>query len=83
MKVAGRLNFFIASTFIRFAEIEKAVEDRLPHLAGSGKDEWRTFSERREICEALILGSFRFRGGEYLRCSLHRNREADKSAFGS
>jgi hypothetical protein len=27
MKVAGRVNFFLASTFIRFAEIEKAVDD--------------------------------------------------------
>ena len=59
MKVAGRLNFFIASTFIRFAEIEKAVDDSFTTLAGSGKDEWRkTFSERREICQALILERF-------------------------
>jgi hypothetical protein len=27
MKVAGRVNFFLASTFIRFAEIEKAAVD--------------------------------------------------------
>jgi hypothetical protein len=41
IKVTVRLNFFIISNPLRFAEIQKAVDDCLPHLVGGGEDEWK------------------------------------------
>ena len=78
MKVTVRLNFFIISKPLRFAEIEKAVDNALTIPCG----QWRRRMEsglgvtgegcaaRRDSPDALDCHSrdvLRFRSGEYLR----------------
>src|SRR5439155_22226488 len=53
MKVTVTLNFFTISNPLRFAEIEKPLPIRLPHLEGSGEDEWRKAWMRGRVVKRL------------------------------